>query len=119
MTIGGHDLTMSDDKSPEKGHGTTATASLSQTVYKEDQGGPHGLITTEKAKLDIAAEFLLINESKYGNYTPAESSRVRWKIDLRLVPMLFVTQTLCAIDVCTAGELPSYTLATRDMRLIK
>jgi hypothetical protein len=72
---------------------------VQETVSQDPHQHPSGLVTTDKAKLDVAAEFLLLHEQAYSDYTPAEASRVRWKIDLRLVPMLFVTQTLCAVDV--------------------
>lgn len=61
------------------------------------------LVTNDKSKLDVAGEFLALHEQEYGSYTKKEDTRVRWKIDLRLVPMLFLTQTLLAVDVCVAG----------------
>jgi hypothetical protein len=83
-----------DDIQPEKKN------AASETITQDSLQNANGLITTDKAKLDVAAEFLVIHEQQYGDYTKEEAIRVRWKIDLRLVPMLFVTQTLCAIDVC-------------------
>lgn len=73
----------------------------SETISQDSVQIANGLITTDKAKLDVAAQFLLIHEQQYGDYTPEQATRLRWKIDMRLVPMLFVTQTIyCAIDVC-------------------
>ncbi len=57
------------------------------------------LVTHDKTKLDISGEYLALHHAQYHDYTPKEESRVRWKIDLRLVPMMFVTQTLLAVDV--------------------
>lgn len=68
-------------------------------LHDEDIVSSGGLITTDKTKLDVAAEFLLVNAPKYANYSLKEAARVRWKIDLRIVPMMWLTQTLCALDV--------------------
>lgn len=57
---------------------------------------PDPLLTADKSKLDVAGEFLALHEQ---SYSEQDAVRVRWAIDLRLVPMLFVTQTLLAIDV--------------------
>ncbi|KAK5190992.1 hypothetical protein LTR99_000065 [Exophiala xenobiotica] len=95
-----------DDIQPEKKN------AASETITQDSLQNANGLITTDKAKLDVAAEFLVIHEQQYGDYTKEEATRVRWKIDLRLVPMLFVTQTLCAIDKILISNAALYGMKT-------
>ena len=76
-----------EEKKLEKGGASTPSI-----VEKQ----PDLLLTTEKNKLDVAGEFLALHEQPYSK---KEAVRVRWAIDLRLIPMLFVSQTILAIDV--------------------
>lgn len=63
--------------------------------------------TLEVPSKDVPAEqrenpaeaFLQNHQAEWGGYTPKEASRVLWKIDRRLIPLMMITTILAAIDV--------------------
>lgn len=56
---------------------------------------------------DIAAAYADRLEGEQA-YTPAEEKRLRWKLDLRLVPILWFNITLSAMDKVTTSTAALY-----------
>jgi hypothetical protein len=52
-----------------------------------------------KGKLDAAAEFLRLHEGEHVDFTKKEANHVRWKADLRILPLMTGTVVLTAVDV--------------------
>lgn len=59
----------------------------------------HKIGTVDEARLDVAVNFLALHQHEYGSYTDAEARVVLRKIDWIMLPMMFVTSTICALDV--------------------
>ncbi|KAI4596477.1 hypothetical protein KJ359_005231 [Pestalotiopsis sp. 9143b] len=58
----------------------------------------HKIGTVDEARLDVAVNFLALHQHEYGSYTDAEARVVLRKIDWIMLPMMFVTSTICALD---------------------
>lgn len=62
--------------------------------------------------MDLAAKFLAENAGKYEPLTEAEHKRMIWKTDLALLPVLFFTATMGAVDKVALGTAAIFNLRT-------
>jgi ACS family allantoate permease-like MFS transporter len=67
--------------------------------------------TTASADVDIAATYAGQFNGE-NSYTRKEATRLRWKLDLRLVPLLWFNVTLGAMDKVTTATAALYGLKT-------
>lgn len=84
---------------------TTKKANANDAV---DVASVHDGSLDEKAapQSDNAAEFLHLHESKYSNYSLQDAKKVLRKIDWRLMPLMWITTNISAIDV-SSQAMPS------------
>ena len=90
--------------SSQDGHKSAPSASIAeQSIHQgQVQDDPKAAV-----HLDIAAQYA--DQFTGGNtYTREEEVRLRWKIDLRLVPMLWFNVTLAAMDKVTTSTAALY-----------
>lgn len=85
--------------------------SVSATVPTDDSSLALGTVDTSLPKtshnVDIAAQFA--DEFADGEgYSREEATRLRWKLDLRLVPLLWFNVTLGAMDKVTTATAALY-----------
>ena len=71
----------------------------------------NGQILAVDRDLDIAAAYASRLEGE-GSYTTKEETRLRWKLDLRLVPILWFNVTLSAMDKITTSTAALYGMKT-------
>lgn len=79
-----------------------------------DLGGKHH--RHDLAKEDVAAELAEMFEGGEG-YTPKEVWRLRWKLDIRLIPILWFNVLLPAMDKVSHATAALYGLKT-DLHLV-
>lgn len=85
---------MSNDKMPVEAATTSSTDVSEGKMFNHSDG-------------DIAAAYADALEGENA-YTVAEEKRLRWKLDLRLVPILWLNITLGAMDKVTTSTAALY-----------
>lgn len=99
-------MTSSQDDHKSAPSGSIADQSIHQALVTDTQDDPK-----PSAHLDIAAQYA--DQFTDGNtYTREEEVKLRWKIDLRLVPMLWFNVTLAAMDKVTTSTAALYGFRT-------
>ncbi|RFU28624.1 hypothetical protein B7463_g7719, partial [Scytalidium lignicola] len=86
---------------------------MATTSLPEVHDGGKTPIVTEKD--DIGLQF--IAQHGWTTYTPEEERKVKWKLDLHMMPILMITYMLQYLDKVTLGYAAVYTLRT-DLHLV-